>query len=121
MVDAKNHSGLVQRREVGGFLKVDMRLYVGGRDCSKAIDGLDWQVDSEIKMLNDNSISVLGAVCFTDAEWELIRQIVHIATYIRLRTKRTCKEDRRTRSSQYGSDPKSRYPFFACSTAKILT
>lgn len=40
VVDAKNYASLVQQRDVGGFFKVDNRLYVGGRDRTKVIDGL---------------------------------------------------------------------------------
>jgi hypothetical protein len=69
VVDAKNYSGLVQQRDVGGFFKVDLRLYVGGRDRSKALDGLGWQVKAVIKALGGDSVPVSSAVCFTDAEW----------------------------------------------------
>ena len=69
MVDAKNYSGLVQQRDVGGFFKVDVRLYVGGRDRSKVIEGLDWQVKAVGKALSGLDVPVSSAVCFTDAEW----------------------------------------------------
>jgi hypothetical protein len=69
VVDAKNYSGLVQQRDVGGFFKVDMRLYVGGRDRSKVVEGLTWQVKAATKALGDLNVPVLSAVCFTDAEW----------------------------------------------------
>ena len=32
VVDAKNYSGIVERRHVGGWFRPDERLYVGGRD-----------------------------------------------------------------------------------------
>lgn len=69
VVDAKNYSGLVQLRDVGGFFKVDKRLYVGGRDRTKVIDGLDWQVNAVTKALAGRDVPVRGAICFTDAEW----------------------------------------------------
>jgi hypothetical protein len=69
VVDAKNYSGLVQQRDVGGFFKVDVRLYVGGRDRSKVIEGLDWQVKAVGKALSGLDVPVSSAVCFTDAEW----------------------------------------------------
>jgi hypothetical protein len=69
VVDAKNYSGLVQQRDVGGFFKVDKRLYVGGRDRSTVVDGLDWQAKSVTKALGDLDVRVLSAICFTDAEW----------------------------------------------------
>lgn len=69
VVDAKNYSGLVQQRDVGGFFKVDMRLYVGGRDRSKVINGLEWQVKAVANALNGFDVPISSAVCFTDAEW----------------------------------------------------
>jgi hypothetical protein len=69
VVDAKNYSGLVQQRDVGGFFKVDNRLYVGGRDRTKVIDGLGWQVRAVTNALAGLEVSVSSAVCFTDAEW----------------------------------------------------
>lgn len=69
VVDAKNYSGLVQQRDVGGFFKVDMRFYVGGRDRSKVINGLEWQVKAVANALNGFDVPISSAVCFTDAEW----------------------------------------------------
>jgi Nuclease-related domain len=69
VVDAKNYSGLVQQRDVGGFFKVDMRLYVGGRDRSKILGGLSWQVKAVAKALGVTEVPISSAVCFTDAEW----------------------------------------------------
>jgi hypothetical protein len=69
VVDTKNYTGLVQQRDVGGFFKVDNRLYVGGRDRTKVIDGLGWQVRTVTKALAGQDVPVSSAVCFTDAEW----------------------------------------------------
>jgi hypothetical protein len=69
VVDAKNYAGLVQQRDVGGFFKVDNRLYVGRRDCTKLVDGMGWQVDAVVKALGGRDVPVSSAVCFTDAEW----------------------------------------------------
>ena len=71
VVDAKNYSGLVQKRDVGGFFKVDNRLFVGRRDCTKLVDGLDWQVRGVLNALESQEVSVSSAICFTDAEWNL--------------------------------------------------
>jgi hypothetical protein len=69
VVDAKNYTGLVQQRDIGGFFKVDNRLYVGGRDRTKVIVGLGWQVRAVTKALAGQDVPVSSAVCFTDAEW----------------------------------------------------
>lgn len=71
VVDAKNYAGLVQQRDVGGWFKVDNRLYVGRRDCTKLVDGLSWQVNAVTKALDGRDVPVSSAVCFTDAEWKL--------------------------------------------------
>lgn len=68
-VDAKNYSGLVQQRDIGGFFKVDMRLYVGRRDRTKVIDGLDRQVKAITFALVGLGIPTSSDVCSTDAEW----------------------------------------------------
>ena len=44
VIDAKNYDGRVELRDVGGWFRVDKRLYLGGWDRTKLIDGLDWQV-----------------------------------------------------------------------------
>jgi hypothetical protein len=69
VVDAKNYAGIVQRCDIGGFFKVDNRLYVGGRDRTKVIDGLGWQVRAVTKALTGLDVPVSSAICFTDAEW----------------------------------------------------
>jgi hypothetical protein len=69
VIDAKNYRGVIQRRDVGGWLKVDHRLFVGGRDRTKIIDGLAWQVDAVRNALDSEQVSIQAAVCFTDAEW----------------------------------------------------
>jgi Nuclease-related domain len=46
VIDAKTWSGKVECREVGGWFRTDERLFVGGRDRSKAVEGMSWQVDA---------------------------------------------------------------------------
>lgn len=95
VIDAKNYVGKVELRYVGGFFTTDHRLYVGGRDRSKLVDGLDWQVEAVRKIVGELSVSITPALCFTDSEWgwfakpfflkgvfvsapgALVRQIVH--------------------------------------------
>lgn len=71
VIDAKNYSGLVEQRDVGGWFKVDKRLFVGGRDRSKILEGLTWQVDAVATALDGRDVPVSPALCFTDAEWRL--------------------------------------------------
>jgi len=53
VIDAKNYTGMVERRDIGGWLKSDLRIYVGGRDRTKVADGMGWQVDAVNDALGD--------------------------------------------------------------------
>jgi hypothetical protein len=55
--DAKRYRGKVERRDVGGFFRTDVRLYVGDRHRTKAVEGLGWQVDSVRSVLGDGPLS----------------------------------------------------------------
>lgn len=72
IIDAKRYKGKVERRDVGGFFKSDWRLYVGGRDRTKAVSGLQWQLDAVSKALGDDEVPVNCALSFVDAEWPLL-------------------------------------------------
>lgn len=74
VIDAKKYTGGVEKRNVGGWLRVDERLYVGGRDRSKVIDGVRWQADVVQACLatGQTRVSVHSVVCFVGAEWPLV-------------------------------------------------
>ena len=42
---------------------------MGGRDRTKLVDGLKWQVEAVTTSLAGLDVPVSSAVCFTDAEW----------------------------------------------------
>jgi len=70
IVDAKKFKGKVEQRDVGGWLRTDVRLYVGGRDRTKLVEGLGWQTDAVARALDgDESIPVHRALSFVGAEW----------------------------------------------------
>lgn len=69
IVDAKQWSGKVEQRNVGGWFTTDLRLYVGGRDRSKTVDGLGRQMLAVNEALGDPEIPVVPALCFVGAEW----------------------------------------------------
>lgn len=71
IVDAKHWSGKVERRDVGGWLRTDVRLYVGGRDRSKAVDGMARQLLAVNEALDHAEVPVSPALCFVDAELSL--------------------------------------------------
>ncbi|MFV0317068.1 MAG: nuclease-related domain-containing protein [Microthrixaceae bacterium] len=72
IVDAKRYKGKVERRDVGGFFKTDLRLYVGGRDRTKAVTGLEWQRDAVANALGEIEVPLHCVLSFVDAEWPLI-------------------------------------------------
>lgn len=72
IVDAKQYRGKVERRDVGGWFRSDLRLYVGGRDRTKLVDGLQWQHDAVVAALDGGDVPVHSALSFVDAEWPLL-------------------------------------------------
>lgn len=72
-IDAKHYRGLVESRDVGGWFKTDLRLKVGGRDRSKLLEGLAWQIstieDAIHEAKGEMAIPVQGILCFIDADW----------------------------------------------------
>jgi hypothetical protein len=75
VVDAKRYrSGKLQRRDVGGLFKTDVRLKVGGRDQSKLVAGMLKQMDLVATVLVDSGfgrVPVHGALCFVEVETDL--------------------------------------------------
>jgi hypothetical protein len=71
VIDTKRYRGKVERRDKGGLLRVDDRLYVAGRDRTKLADGVARQVASvraEL-MSTQPDLVVRGVLCFVDSEW----------------------------------------------------
>src|SRR5690606_23007100 len=58
VVDAKRYSGKVERRDVGGFFRKDLRLYVDGRDRTRLLDGVRRQVDAVRSVLGSENVAV---------------------------------------------------------------
>ena len=72
VVDANEFDGRVERRDVGGWFKVDERLYVAGKDRTGLVDGIDRQVvavENVLKKEGLDSIPVHAALCFVNSEW----------------------------------------------------
>ncbi len=71
VIDAKNYTGVVEHRDVGGWLRSDLRIYVGGRDRTKIAGGMGWQLDAVRAALDGVPVPVHAAVCFIEGEWKL--------------------------------------------------
>jgi Zn ribbon nucleic-acid-binding protein len=63
VIDAKNYDGRVELRDVGGWFRTDKRIYIGGRDRTKLIDGLDWQVAAVERCVADPEVRVRPILC----------------------------------------------------------
>lgn len=72
VVDAKNYTGKVEHRNAAGWLsRADWRVFVGGRDKTKLVTGLGWQVDAVRGALGGIEARIVPAICFTSSEWGL--------------------------------------------------
>ncbi len=72
VIDAKNYRGRVERRDVGGWFRTDVRLYVGGRDRTRLVEGLERQIEAIKRALAPDVFEVHAALCFTDATWGVV-------------------------------------------------
>lgn len=73
VIDAKRYTGRVERRDVGGLLRQDVRMFVGGRDQTKLVRAMPRQVEAVRSVLAEvpafASVPVRAALCFTDSDW----------------------------------------------------
>ena len=77
VIDTKNWSGRVEQRDVGGWFKTELRLYVGGRDRTKHLAGMNSQLETVKHALATRAdwrdVPVTGAFCFMSSEnWSLL-------------------------------------------------
>lgn len=73
VVDAKKYKGRPALRVEGGLFRPRTEtLVVGGRSCTKLVDGVLGQVDLVRAALEDPAVPVVGVLCFVEAEWPLI-------------------------------------------------
>lgn len=72
VVDANEYDGRVERRDVGGWFKVDERLYVAGKDRTGLVDGMDRRVVAVEHVLAKEGLDLIpvhAALCFVNSEW----------------------------------------------------
>lgn len=72
VVDAKRYAGQVAKKDVGGWLRCDVRLYVGRRDCMKLVQAMSKQVGAVRDALGEEwaAVPVRPMLCFVDADWQ---------------------------------------------------
>lgn len=74
VIDAKYYSGRLDKRNDGSVFRPDLRLYVGGRDCTKLIHDVEDQasvVRDLLKIAGFADAPVRGVSCFVGAAWGL--------------------------------------------------
>jgi hypothetical protein len=75
VIDAKKYRGAVESRDVGSLFRSDVRLYVGGRNQTKLVEGVRRQVELVSAALHDaglGSVRIQGILCFVEADWPLL-------------------------------------------------
>lgn len=71
VVDSKRYKGRPELRVEGGILRPRVeKLVIGGRDKTKLVEGVQWQVEQVRAAAG--SIPAVGVLCFVDADWPLV-------------------------------------------------
>ena len=72
VVDAKRYlDKKIERRDVGGLFKTDLRLFVGGRDQTKLVTAVHKQTAPVVEALRTaghHQVPVRGVLCFVDVK-----------------------------------------------------
>lgn len=75
-IDAKNYKGKVQKIDKGGWFSTGLHLYVGRRNCTALIGGMEKQVQAIRAaigqlLFDEFDPKVNASLCFVDAEWSM--------------------------------------------------
>ena len=76
VVDPKKYDGAVEKRDLGGWLRTDLRLYVAGRDRTKLVRGVEWQIEIVESALTAAGLvaPVRGLLCFVESTWPIFKR-----------------------------------------------
>ncbi len=71
VIDTKRYKGQVAKKDVGGWLRSDLRLFVGGRDRTPLVTAVSKQVAAVHAVLGTDwpEVPVRPVLCFVDADW----------------------------------------------------
>jgi hypothetical protein len=72
VIDAKHYTGRVERRTSGGFFHAEDRLYVGGRDRSPLVEGMEKQV-AAVRVAAGDETNIVPVLCFVNGDWSLFQ------------------------------------------------
>jgi len=81
VIDAKNYAGKVEQRDKGGWFSTNNQLYVDGRNQTKLVAGLEWQVQAVRAVLAPVGFSEMPThptLCFTNSEWGLFAKPITV-------------------------------------------
>ena len=80
VVDAKRYAGQVSKRDVGGWLSTDVRLFVGRRDRTKLVPAMHVQVGAVRAALGGEwaGVQVRAMLCFVDAGWKWFGKLFEV-------------------------------------------
>lgn len=79
VIDAKNYKGVVKVKELGGIFGNNKKeLWIGGRNRTKLIDGVERQIQVVEKILASSAVEmpVIGVLAFLNAEWDTYRWLL---------------------------------------------
>lgn len=74
VVDVQLYSGPVERRNLGNVIRSDVRLFVGGRDRTPLVHGVESQADvvrDALRAMGFVDVPVQGVLCVVGAAWGL--------------------------------------------------
>jgi hypothetical protein len=78
VIDTKHYlKGRVERRDVGGLLRAQHRLYVGGRNETKLVEVLGWQIDA-VRRAADEACALKPVLCFSEASWKFLQKPIEL-------------------------------------------
>jgi Nuclease-related domain len=115
VIDTKRYpDSRVEFHNAGGLFRQDERLLVGGRDRSKLVESMDWQVrtvqrvvDQHLVEMNSappDGVVVRPALFFVDSVWGLLTRRPFLVRGVAIRLP-TSLSELLTRPAGLGSDP----------------
>ena len=126
VVDAKSYKGKVVKRDVGPLWRREYKVYVGGRDRSHLVGGVQPQVEAVLASLRPDptveGTDVHAALCFVDSEWGRAR--LPLPGRERLgapsgRSSEAAREGRRALARADGADRQALGPLTATGTLLV--
>lgn len=72
VIDGRTEAASVAARNIGGRLISDLRLYVGNRDRTTLVDGVERRVEGvrvALTLAGIEHVPIRSALCFTAADW----------------------------------------------------